>query len=191
MHFQAACVNSNQYYICHISCILIHFTESFYSMEVYNCPEKQLCMSLLTEELAGLGKFFYLHFWFSAFHMGYPIPMLSEYFFQDLNGTFVVHFICPLSNKYQNCKSLLLHCDSGEKPGLNGTLQKDPYISLKNSNYNGLNIVLLDTIQLLLLYKQQKNSHCIITVKSVKQKLLDSCIYKLIYSYQHHKLQLC
>lgn len=86
-------------------------------------------MGLLTEELAGLGKVFYLHFHFSALHVGHHIPMLSEYFFQDLNGTFVVHFICPLP-KHQNCKSLLLHCNSGEKPTLNGTLQKKPPIFL-------------------------------------------------------------
>lgn len=37
-------------------------------------------MGLVTEELAGLGKVFYLHFQFSALHVGRYIPMLSIFF---------------------------------------------------------------------------------------------------------------
>lgn len=82
-------VISNQYCICNIACILVHFAESFYSMKVKNCTEKHLCMDLLTKEQAGLEKFTF----FSPLYMGHGIPMVSGYSLQDLNGTFVIHFI--------------------------------------------------------------------------------------------------
>lgn len=92
-------------------------------------------------------------------------------------------FYLPSSQQIPKLQIPIAALGQWEKAALNGN--KNPHVYLKNSSYNGLNKILLGTVQLLLLYRQQKKSYCISYNHSwvCQAKVThDSCIYKLIYS---------